>query len=372
MTQENLQLEEIKSIIKRDRRVVEFNVSKIADAIFRAAETVGGKDRQLSEQLAQEIMQLLQLSYKDEIPNVENVQDLVEKVLIEKGHAKTAKAYILYRHKRNEERRRRVFILGETHSEEGNLHFSEEALKILERRYLLKDEEGNLAETPEEMLRRVAVSIAEADKKHGSSPQQLDEVTTNFYEMMADLRFLPNSPTLMNAGTKIQQLSSCFVLPVDDEMESIFGTLLDASIIHQRGSGTGFSFSRLRPKGDIVKGNMGIASGPLAFMGVYDAALEVIKQGGVRPGANMAVLRVDHPDIIRFIESKRGQKALKNFNISVAVTDRFMRAVEADKEYFVSNPRSGKYVGKLRARDVFAMITQNAWKTGDPGLIFID
>ncbi|MDP3733906.1 MAG: adenosylcobalamin-dependent ribonucleoside-diphosphate reductase, partial [Nanoarchaeota archaeon] len=193
-----------------------------------------------------------------------------------------------------------------------------------------------------------------------------------FYQMLADLRFLPNSPTLMNAGTKVQQLSSCFVLPVEDKMESIFGTLLDASIIHQRGSGTGFSFSRLRPKGDVVKRSAGIASGPLSFLGVFDAALEVIKQGGVRPGANMAVLRVDHPDIIRFIESKRGKNALKNFNISVAVTDRFMRAVEADKEYYVTNPRTGKYVGKLRARDVFAMITQNAWKTGDPGLLFID
>mgnify|MGYP000427480677 CR=1 FL=1 len=372
MAQENVQPFEIKSVIKRDKRIVEFNINKIVDAIFRAAETVGGKDRELAKQLSEDVLDYLKLYYKNKIPTVENVQDLVEKVLIEKGHAKTAKAYILHRHKRNEERRRRVFILGEDRSDEGNLSFSEQALKILERRYLLKDETGNLAETPEEMLRRVAVNIAQADKMYGNHDQHVVETTDTFYKMMADLRFLPNSPTLMNAGTKVQQLSSCFVLPVNDEMESIFGTLLDASIIHQRGSGTGFSFSRLRPKGDMVKRNVGIASGPLSFMGVFDAALEVIKQGGVRPGANMAVLRVDHPDIVRFIESKRGQKSLNNFNISVAVTDRFMRAVEADKEYFITNPRTQKHVGKLRARDVFAMITQNAWKTGDPGLIFID
>lgn len=289
-----------------------------------------------------------------------------------KGSPRQPRPYILYRHERNEEQRRKVFILGEEHSEESNLSFSEQALKILERRYLLKLKEGDLAETPEAMLQRVAVSIAEADRNYGSSSQQIEETAANFYQMMADLRFLPNSPTLMNAGTKVQQLSSCFVLPVNDTMESIFGTLLDASIIHQRGGGTGFSFSRLRPKGDPVDKNMGVASGPLSFMSVYDAALEVIKQGGVRPGANMAVLQVDHPDIIRFIESKRGKNSLKNFNISVAVTDRFMRAVEADKEYYVTNPRTGRQVGKLRAKDVFAMITQNAWKTGDPGLIFID
>src|SRR3989344_418386 len=176
----------------------------------------------------------------------------------------------------------------------------------------------------------------------------------------------------MNAGTQNQPLSACFVLPIDDSMESIFGSLRDAAMLHQRGSGTGFSFSRLRPKGDRVRENQGVAAGPVAFMKVYDSALEVIKQGGVRPGANMAILRVDHPEVIRFVESKRDKKALKNFNISVAVTDNFMKAVQEDRSYYLTNPKTDKYVGKLRAKDVFAVITQNAWKTGDPGLIFID
>jgi len=236
----------------------------------------------------------------------------------------------------------------------------------------MKDANGNLIETPQKMLVRVAENVAEADANYGSSKEEIKLIIEEFYRIMAELQFLPNSPTLMNAGTKSEQLSSCFVLPLEDSMESIFGTLRDAAIVHQRGSGTGFSFSRLRPKNDPVGENLGVAAGPVSFLGVFDAALEVVKQGGVRPGANMAVLRVDHPDIIRFIEAKREKKALRNFNISVAVTDNFMRAVEEDREYYICNPRNDKYCGKLRARDVFAVITQNAWKTGDPGLIFID
>lgn len=361
----------LKYLVKRDGRVVDFDVEKIADAIYHAAESVGGTDRNLSLRLAKEVHGLLLEKSTEDKVTAEEVQDLVEKVLIEKGHAKTAKAYILFRHKKNTEREKRAFILGEIHSEE-NVLFSNEALKILERRYLLKDANGNLIETPKEMLLRVAKNVAYADKYYGASTEQMAEIARIFYGLMADLRFLPNTPTLMNAGTKTQQLSSCFVLPVQDTMECIFGTLKDAAVIHQRGGGTGFSFSRLRPKGDLVRQHFGVASGPVAFMKVYDRALEIVKQGGVRPGANMAVLRVDHPDVIRFIESKRDKSSLKNFNISVAVTDNFMRAVEADREYFVTNPRTEKYYGKLRARDVFAVITQNAWKTGDPGLIFID
>ncbi|MBS3126936.1 adenosylcobalamin-dependent ribonucleoside-diphosphate reductase [Candidatus Woesearchaeota archaeon] len=359
----------IERIVKRDGRVEDFDLTKITDAIFRAAETVGGKDKELARQLAEEVHLQLGKQYQGKTPTVENVQDLVEKTLIENGHARTAKAYILYRHKRNEERQRQALILGPQSATE-NLFFTDQALKILERRYLLKNAQGQLLETPKQMLQRVASNIAEADTYYGVA--KITETEKQFYEMMAELRFLPNSPTLMNAGTKTQQLSSCFVLPVDDSMHGIFGTLYDAALIHQRGSGTGFSFSRLRPKGDLVKQNMGVASGPLAFLHVYDAALDAIKQGGVRPGANMAVLRVDHPDIIRFIESKHDKRSLKNFNISVAVTDRFMKAVEADREYYLVSPKTEKYVGRLRARDVFAMITQNAWKTGDPGLIFID
>ncbi|MBI2662687.1 adenosylcobalamin-dependent ribonucleoside-diphosphate reductase [Candidatus Woesearchaeota archaeon] len=362
---------ELKTITKRDGRTVEFDCSKIAQAIFKAAQSVGGKDEEMAKLLAQEVLQTMLKEYKHKVPSVEDIQDIVEKTLIEKGHAKTAKAYILYRYKKGELRQQRALIMGQKNPSE-NLEFSNEALKILERRYLLKDQEGNLMETPKQMLQRVARNIAQADKLYHANEEQIRQTEKNFYEILSTLRFLPNSPTLMNAETPTQQLSSCFVLPIEDTMQSIFNTLKDAAIIHQHGSGTGFSFSRLRPKNDLVKQNLGVAAGPVSFLHIYDTALEAIKQGGVRPGANMAVLRVDHPDIIRFIECKRDKRALKNFNISVAVTDRFMKAVEEDREYYITNPRTDKYVGKLRAKDVFSIITQNAWKTGDPGLIFID
>lgn len=360
----------IKSVIKRNGRIVDFDVTKIEEAIFRAAQVVGGDDKQLAGKLATKVSISLKNKFNECIPTVDNIQDSVEKNLIENGHARTAKAYILHRHRKDEERKRRDLIMG--CSSEENLIFSNEALKILEARYLLKNADGEVIETPKGMFERVAKTISKADKFYGISEEEIKENEEKFYQIMANLKFLPNSPTLMNAGTKNQQLSSCFVLPIEDNMRSIFGALRDAALTHQKGSGTGFSFSRIRPKGDSVRVNLGVAAGPLAFLQVYDKALETIKQGGVRPGANMAVLRVDHPDIIRFIEAKRNRNALKNFNLSVAVTDRFLKAVENDRDYFLINPKTDKYVGKLRARDVFAVITQNAWKTGDPGLIFID
>ena len=361
----------LKKITKRDQSEVDFTPDKILRAITRAAADVGIEDQSKTQAIAKEIISHLEQDFKTKPLSVEEVSNYLEKTLMEKGELQIAKSYILYRHKKTEERQQRALILGEHHPED-NLLFSNQALKILERRYLLKDQEGNPIETPKKMLLRVAKNIAQADKFYGANEKGIKETEEIFYQLMAQLEFLPNSPTLMNAGTQNQQLSACFVLPIDDEMESIFGTLRTAALLHQRGSGTGFSFSRLRPKGDKVSKNMGVAAGPVSFMSVYDAALEVVKQGGVRPGANMAVLRVDHPDIIRFIESKRDKKALKNFNISVAVTDNFMKAVEADREYYLVHPRKQKYFGRLRARDVFSLITQNAWKTGDPGLVFID
>ncbi len=361
----------IPQITKRDGRIVEFSVDKIANAIFKAAQSIGGKDLELAKELAKEVQKDLEETFKEKKPTVENVQDIVEKVLIDKGHAQTAKAFILYRHQKNEERERRALIFGKEHYSD-NLSFSNEALKILERRYLLRDDNGTLIENPKEMLCRVAKNIAAADKNYGASKEQIQQTEQQFYDLMASLVFMPNSPTLSNAGTKTQQLHACFVLPIEDKMKNIFGTLRDAAVIHQRGGGTGFSFSRLRPKMDQVKQHQGVAGGPVSFLRVFDSALDIIKQGGIRPGANMAVMRVDHPDIMRFVEVKRDKTSLKNFNISVAVTDRFMKAVEEDREYFIKNPRTEKYYGKLRARDVFAVITQNAWKTGDPGLIFID
>ena len=361
----------IKKIVKKDGSEAEFSINKFYQGILKSLINSENNDPKLALTLAQKALQKLEREFTTKTVTAEEVASVVEKTLMEEREIKAAKAYILFRHKKHEERQRRAFIIG--HEGIGdNLNFSEQALKVLSRRYLLKDKEGNTIETPRQMLQRVAKNIASADKNYGKNKEQIEQTAQKFYQMIAELQFLPNSPTLMNAGTKVQQLSSCFVLPIEDTMPGIFGSLKDAALIHQRGSGTGFSFSRLRPKGDAVKDNLGVASGAVDFLRVYDAALEAIKQGGIRKGANMAVLRVDHPDIIRFIESKRDKQSLKNFNISVGITDRFMKAVESDKDYTLVNPRTGKNVGKLRARDVFSIITQNAWKTGDPGLVFID
>lgn len=246
---------------------------------------------------------------------------------------------------------------------------TENALTVLKARYLLKDEHGSVIETPEDMFRRVASAIASAEKVYGSDSLLWEE---RFYELMINLRFLPNSPAMMNAGKDIGQLAACFVLPVDDSMTSIFDTLKNAALILQSGGGTGFSFSRLRPRTDIVRSTGGIASGPVSFMKIYNTATEVIKQGGARRGANMGILRIDHPDILEFIRIKRDGRELTNFNISVSVTDAFMNALKADAEYDLINPRSKVVADRLKATMVFDDIVASAWETGDPGLIFID
>jgi len=360
----------IKKIKKRDGRIVDFDQERITSAVWKAAQSVGGTDEHLAQQISNQVTAVLEVFFKDEsnIPTVEQIQDLVEKILIEGGHAKTAKAYIIYRQKRLEEREEKEAILGVGKGDEG-LNFSNNALKVLEKRYLLKDETGNVYETPAELLHRVAHAIASAEKNYDGNP---DETEKKFYEMMKELEFLPNSPTLMNAGTEIGQLSACFVLPIEDSMEGIFESLKEAALIHKSGGGTGFSFSRLRPSNDIVHSTTGVSSGPVSFMKVFDAATDVIKQGGKRRGANMGILRVDHPDILDFINMKSDMKSLTNFNISVAITDDFMEAVEKDEEYDLLNPRDQKPVKKIKARMVFDMIVANAWKNGDPGIIFID
>jgi ribonucleoside-diphosphate reductase alpha chain len=249
------------------------------------------------------------------------------------------------------------------------MELSGNAATVLRARYLLKDPQGNVIESPDGMFRRVASAVASAERIYGGNQRLWED---SFYEFMEDLRFLPNSPTLMNAGKDIGQLAACFVLPIDDSMHGIFDTLKDAALILQSGGGTGFSFSKLRPRMDTVRSTGGIASGPVSFMKIYNTATEVVKQGGARRGANMGILRIDHPDILEFINVKMEEGELTNFNISVAITDAFMDALKRDDEYDLINPRSRAVVRKAGAGDVFSRIVSCAWETGDPGLVFID
>jgi len=251
------------------------------------------------------------------------------------------------------------------------MKLSDNAVKVLEKRYLAKDENGNLIETPEQMFRRVAKTVAAADANYVDN-NELAEIEERFFKLMAELYFLPNSPTLMNAGRPLGQLSACFVLPIEDSMEGIFDSVKNAALIHKSGGGTGFSFSRLRPKGSSVNSTGGVASGPVSFMKVFNAATEAVKQGGTRRGANMGILRVDHPDILEFITCKQNNDDITNFNISVGVTEAFMESVDLGTDYDLIDPKTKTKAGSLNAREVFNIIVEMAWKNGEPGIIFLD
>ena len=341
----------ISKITKRDGRVVDFDPNRIRDAIYKAFIAVELEDGKKAESVTREVVKLLEEKFKERTPSVEDAQDLVIHVLREQGFEKVSQEYHAYREKKLEIRRLRE-KLG---IEEPKLAVN--AMEVLKQRYLSRDESERIIESPAQLFRRVAKAVAEADRKHGGNPKESEEI---FYQMMSKLEFIPNTPTLFNAGTRLGQLSACFVLPVADSLEGIFTAAKNMALIEQSGGGVGFDFSSLRPKGDIVRSTKGVASGPVSFMRIFDTGTEIIKAGGKRRGAMMAILRVDHPDVLEFITSKQQPGFLSNFNISVAVTDEFMKAQEENGEYWLINPRNKETTRTLNAREVWNVMAKSA------------
>ncbi len=357
----------IQYVRKRDGRLEKFEPGKIAKAIHKAILATGEKDGERSKALAESVISLVSETFADKIPGVENIQDIVEETLMQHGLTKTAKAFILYRQSKKRQREIKKFF-----GVKDDLKLGINAIKILERRYLKKNEKGQVVETPSQMFWRCAKAAAKIEKKYGANAKQIRKLEKNFYNAMVNGEFLPNSPALMNAGTPRQQMSACFVLPIEDSVLSVFDALKTTAAIHQTGGGTGFSFSRLRPSGDFIRSTGGRASGPVSFMKIFDLATEVIKQGGRRRGANMGILNFNHPDILEFIAAKRDKTSLQNFNLSVAATDDFIKKAKQNKKINLIHPRNGKIVGEISAKELLNQIAASAWEIGDPGMIFID
>lgn len=427
------------TIIKRNGEKVSFDQNKITDAILRAFEAEGEGDRKLAQRISDLTVASLQDKGK-KIPSVEDVQDTVEKTLIEKGFAKIAKSYILYRRRRAEIRLEKQQVLKKDTLDEVDKAFDVNALRVLASRYLRKDDEGTIIETPKELFERVALhtvlpslfyepkifskrkvkkSFEVADEKNpllkkklsigpytlnefhkqglvllynrfnerGQVAVSFDTILTKlekgefdtyekqikeFYTVMVQRRFLPNTPALANFGNHLGMGSACFVLDVEDSIEHIMDTLKSASIIFKAGGGVGYNFSHLRPEGDFVKTTGGVASGPISFMSMFDSMTDVIKQGGIRRGANMGILNSNHPDILKFIKAKEGNKALKNFNISVLLTDDFWSYYENKKPYPLRNPRTNKVVATVDSQQLFNLLVYQAWESAEPGVLFAD
>ncbi len=373
----------------QDRQVNQLSRTQIARATFQAAESMGISDRNHIERLTRRVIERLEekrttltRGNMGPVRPLPGMEDLMPKSYQQQKHL-TSESEILEMVKEfldaeepapPQEVIPKMKIVRDVSADGqavSGLHLTENAQRVLEKRYLRKDGEGQVVEKPEELFHRVARAIAKAEENYGSAAN-VEAWEAEFYRVMTSLEFLPNSPTLMNAGRELGQLSACFVLPVEDSMESIFDAVKNTALIHKSGGGTGFSFSRLRPETDRVGSTGGVASGPVSFMRAFDTATDVIKQGGMRRGANMAILSVDHPDIMKFITAKEDPTAFTNFNLSVAVTNEFMEAVGTGGDYNLVNPRSGVVEKSLNAKEVFDIIVANAWKTGDPGIVFID
>ncbi|HSW58040.1 MAG TPA: vitamin B12-dependent ribonucleotide reductase [Dehalococcoidales bacterium] len=364
------------------------NRTQIARAIFSAAESMGISDREKIERIVDQVierteprslpgMEGLISDAKGKMkftPSVSEIQNMVKEILAEEEQAELKNLKKEQPEMETTLTKPEIKVLSQAKpvvKDSGGLALTENALHVLEKRYLKKDKNGHPVETPVELFRRVARTIAAADLKYNPKAD-VKAREEEFYRVMTSLEFLPNSPTLMNAGRELGQLSACFVLPVGDSMEEIFDSVKYTALIHKSGGGTGFSFSRLRPHQDRVGSTGGVASGPVSFIRAFDTATDVIKQGGMRRGANMGILNVDHPDIEAFIDAKKDLTALTNFNLSVAITSEFMEAVKTGSDYNLVNPHNKEVTGKLNAKKIFEKIVDGAWKTGDPGIVFID
>jgi len=429
----------MQKIQKRDGRILDFDLSKIAGAIFKSMEAVGEPSFDLARELAEKVSQKTQEDYKtDQVVKVEQVQDIVEQILVEEGQAKVAKSYILYRQKRTEIRRQKQQVLQKADIDEVDKHFDLNALKVLVSRYLRKDNQGNIIESPKELFVRVATHVGlpsllydeKIFQKSGKNNFHKSEdvglagqkfkigkfvlnefhlaglrrmydrlnhegkmkTTFNailkmleqgefdnyeseiqeYYDLMVERKFLPNTPALVNFGNPLGMGSACFVVKVGDSIEEIMEALKKAAIIFKSGGGVGYNFSKLRPEGDFIKSTCGVSSGPLAFMSLFDKMTDVIKQGGIRRGASMGIMNIDHPDIEKFIIAKRGNQALKNFNISILVKPDFWEYYEQKKPYPLRNPKNGEIVGYADPQNLFSLIIYQVWESAEPGMLFED